>query len=76
MLLRVIGQFLIFMIQKSEKIHTNPIVSNLDILNAYERWGDQYAQISRSWRGHWTNLNTLFNDPEDIRKVIYTTNAI
>ena len=25
---------------------------------------------------HWHNLNTLFNYPEDIRKAIYTTNAI
>lgn len=41
-----------------------------------ERWDDKYPQISRSWRSHWDNLNTLFNYPEDIRKVIYTTNAI
>jgi len=41
-----------------------------------ERWDDKYPQISRSWRAHWHNLNTLFNYPEDIRKVIYTTNAI
>jgi len=41
-----------------------------------ERWNAQYPQISKSWRAHWDNLNTLFNYPEDIRKVIYTTNAI
>lgn len=41
-----------------------------------ERWDDQYPQISKSWRAHWQNLNTLFNYPADIRKVIYTTNAI
>ncbi len=41
-----------------------------------ERWDDKYPQISRSWRAHWYNLNTLFNYPEDIRKAIYTTNAI
>ena len=41
-----------------------------------ERWDDKYPQISRSWRSHWDNLNTLFNYPEDIRKAIYTTNAI
>jgi len=37
---------------------------------------DKYPQISRSWRNHWENLNTLFIYPADIRKVIYTTNAI
>lgn len=41
-----------------------------------ETWDDKYPQISRSWRTHWDNLNTLFNYPEDIRKAIYTTNAI
>jgi len=41
-----------------------------------ERWDDKYPQISRSWRSHWDNLNTLFNYPEDIRRAIYTTNAI
>jgi len=41
-----------------------------------ETWDGQYPQISKSWRTHWHNLNTLFNYPEDIRKVIYTTNAI
>ncbi len=39
-------------------------------------WDEKYPQISRSWRSHWHNLNTLFNYPEDIRKAIYTTNAI
>ncbi|SFO75425.1 transposase, partial [Enterovibrio norvegicus] len=33
-------------------------------------------QIGKSWRNHWENLNTLFNYPDDIRKAIYTTNAI
>jgi putative transposase len=41
-----------------------------------DRWDDKYPQIIRSWRAHWHNLNTLFSYPEDIRKAIYTTNAI
>ncbi|AYO05886.1 IS256 family transposase [Vibrio parahaemolyticus] len=41
-----------------------------------ERWDSKYPQISRSWTAHWDNLNTLFNYPEDIRRAIYTTNAI
>ena len=39
-------------------------------------WDAQYPQITKSWRNHWHNLNTLFYYPEDIRKAIYTTNAI
>ena len=38
-----------------------------------DRWDVNYPQISRSWRTH---LNTMFKYPEDIRKAIYTTNAI
>ncbi len=41
-----------------------------------DKWDAKYPQISRSWTTHWDNLNTLFNYPEDIRKAIYTTNAI
>jgi putative transposase len=41
-----------------------------------ERWVEKYPQVSRSWQAHWQNLNTLFNYPADIRKAIYTTNAI
>lgn len=48
----------------------------LELDNFGSRWDDKYPQISRSWRAHWTNLNTLFKYPQDIRKAIYTTNAI
>lgn len=41
-----------------------------------DRWDGKYPQISKSWHTHWHNLNTLFAYPEDIRKAIYTTNAI
>ncbi|MFH4853701.1 IS256 family transposase [Vibrio diabolicus] len=41
-----------------------------------DKWDAKYPQISRSWTAHWDNINTLFNYPEDIRRAIYTTNAI
>lgn len=41
-----------------------------------DKWDDKYPKISQSWQKHWHNLNTFFIYPEDIRKVIYTTNAI
>lgn len=41
-----------------------------------QRWDSKYPQISRSWHAHWDNINTLFKYPDDIRKAIYTTNAI
>jgi len=41
-----------------------------------ERWDEKYPQISKSWRANWANLIAIFDYPPDIRKVIYTTNAI
>jgi len=41
-----------------------------------EVWDKKYAAISKSWNEHWPDLITLFDYPEEIRKVIYTTNAI
>jgi len=40
------------------------------------RWNDKFPNIGRSWRKNWDNLATLFQYPQAIRKVIYTTNAI
>lgn len=41
-----------------------------------ERWDEKYPQISRCWHAHWHNVSTLFQYPDDIRRAIYTTNAI
>lgn len=41
-----------------------------------EKWDTKYASISKLWRNHWSHVTPLFGFPEDIRKVIYTTNAI
>ncbi|MCC7263790.1 MAG: IS256 family transposase [Candidatus Latescibacteria bacterium] len=39
-------------------------------------WDAKYASISRLWRGQWDHWTTFFAYPPEIRKVIYTTNAI
>jgi putative transposase len=40
------------------------------------KWDSKYPMISRSWRNNWENLNEFYGYPSDIRKIIYTTNAI
>ncbi len=40
------------------------------------RWGRKYPSIGKSWRENWANLITFFDYPPEIRRVIYTTNAI
>ena len=41
-----------------------------------EKWDDKYPSISKSWLNHWDNVTPFFDYPADIRKAIYTTNAI
>ena len=41
-----------------------------------EKWGKKYPIVFQSWRNKWDNLTVYFEYPEDIRRVIYTTNII
>jgi putative transposase len=40
------------------------------------QWDSRFPQISRIWKAHWANLTPFFDYPPEIRKVIYTTNAV
>ena len=49
----------------------------LAALDEFEQsWGSKYPMAVRSWREHWDELATMFKYPEQIRRIIYTTNAI
>ena len=55
--------------------------ANLDAAEAAldkleEAWGDKYRVAVRSWRDKWAYLSGYFRYPPDIRRMIYTTNAI
>ncbi|AKZ64665.1 transposase [Herbaspirillum hiltneri N3] len=41
-----------------------------------EKWDAEYLPIGQSWRRNWPRLIPFFDYPPEIRKVIYTTNAI
>lgn len=41
-----------------------------------KKWDDRYPTISKSWRENWTLITPFLAYPGDIRKAIYTTNAI
>lgn len=41
-----------------------------------EKWGKKYPLGVKSWRVNWNELSTMFKYPPEIRKLIYTTNAI
>ena len=49
----------------------------LDALTALEqKWDGRYPMIAKSWRNNWTRLSPFFVYPTEIRRAIYTTNAI
>lgn len=41
-----------------------------------EKWDEKYPHISQSWLRNWERITPFFHYPEEIRRVIYTTNAI
>ena len=41
-----------------------------------ENWGKRYPSILKSWDDNWTELTTFFEYPQEIRHLIYTTNAV
>lgn len=49
-------------------------LENLEILK--DKWYSKYSVVIDSWYNNWPNLNTYFEYPNEIRKIIYTTNAL
>ena len=46
------------------------------LLHLGESWGNKYAVAVRSWENNWDDLSTFFDYPDQIRRMIYTTNTI
>ncbi len=41
-----------------------------------EKWGDKYHLSIKSWKENWESLSTFFQYPEELRRLVYTTNPI
>jgi transposase-like protein len=41
-----------------------------------EKWNKKYPQIAKSWESNWTALSTFFKYPQEVRRLIYTTNTV
>jgi transposase-like protein len=51
--------------------------AGLDALDQFEQiWNKKYPYAIKSWRDNWKSLSTFFKYPQEIRKIIYTTNHI
>ena len=49
-------------------------MQNLEVFE--QKWGTKYAMIGKMWRRNWEKITPFLAYPPEIRKVIYTTNAI
>jgi len=47
---------------------------NLDVMQV--KWGKKYTAVFSSWQNNWERLSTYFDYPQEIRRVMYTTNII
>ena len=49
-------------------------LENLNLLN--EKWSKKYSLALKIWVNNWANIATFFKYPDEIRTLIYTTNAV
>lgn len=47
-----------------------------ELINLEEKWSHKYPTAIRSWVDNWDKLNTFFKFSPELRKIMYTTNAI
>ena len=50
--------------------------AELALTSFSEKWDESYPSISKSWLTHWENITPFFAYPTEIRRAVYTTNAI
>jgi putative transposase len=46
------------------------------LLELDEKWGKKYPAVIKSWQANWDALSQYFKYPEELRRIIYTTNII
>ena len=46
------------------------------LLEFEEKWGKKYPAVIKSWQTNWESLSQYFKYPEDLRRIIYTTNIV
>ena len=61
-----------------KKVYTAPSEETAvsELKNFDKIWGKKYPKIAISWRKNWPELSTYFKYPDEVRKLIYTTNTI
>lgn len=65
-------------VQDLKEIYKAPIEEKAEraLLSLDEKWGSKYSLAVKPWITHWENLKLYFKFPDEVRRLIYTTNAV
>jgi putative transposase len=55
---------------------SKPLIVEMNLTAFEAKWDQFHPSVGQSWRRNWERITPFFAYPKDIRKVIYTTNAI
>lgn len=66
-----------FMVDLKEVYKANSKdLAEVKLIDLEEKWGKKYPLVLKSWNNNWHNLSGYFKYSAEIRKIIYTTNAV
>jgi transposase-like protein len=51
-------------------------VAEAELASLAEKWKQRCPMAIQGWQNNWHNLSTFFAYPEELRKMVYTTNAV
>lgn len=51
-------------------------LAEIELARLEDKWGKRYPSAVASWKNNWPHLSTFFSFPEEVRRMIYTTNAV
>ena len=65
-------------IKDLKSVYQSPTRQNaeLELGRLDEKWGKKYPVVLSSWKNNWQNLSVYFKYPEELRRLIYTTNIV
>ncbi len=67
-------EFMVDLKRVYKAVNKDQAEAELDTLES--KWNDKYPIVIKSWRNNWERLSHFFKYPEEIRRIIYTTNTI
>jgi putative transposase len=65
-------------IKDLKNVYQSPTLENaeFELKRLDEKWGGKYPVVLNSWKNNWENLSVYFKYPQELRRLIYTTNLV